>query len=95
MPINVQEVPYTNFYGAVVVCSSAPVITVDANGKIFRYDGSGNVNVTVPATLPVGFNVGFVMFGTGTITLVAGTGATNRSAKVALGRSIMSGSPCW
>lgn len=54
------------------------------NGKIFRCDDTLNVTITVPGNLTAGFNVGFAMWGGGTVTVQAGVGATNRSSTLAL-----------
>jgi hypothetical protein len=59
-------------------------LSVEDNGKLMRCEDASNVNVTVPATLPEGFNIGFMMWGAGTVTIAAGSGATNRSAATAL-----------
>lgn len=64
----------------------------DMNGMVLRSDGASNVTVTVPSTLPLGFNCGFMMYGAGTVTLSAGGGMTNRSAKTALSTQYQSGS---
>jgi hypothetical protein len=61
-------------------------------GSIFRYEGSANITVTVPGDLPEGFNCGFLMYSTGTITLAAGIGAVNKSAKTALSTQYQTGS---
>lgn len=54
------------------------------NGKILRCDDASAVVVTVPNSLAEGFNVGFAMWGAGTVTVSAGSGATNRSSTSAL-----------
>lgn len=84
---------HADFLGSVVPFSGANLtLGANMNGKMLRSDGNSNVTVTVPASLPVGFNCGFMMFGTGTITLAPGSGATNRSAKTALSAQYQAGS---
>lgn len=46
------------------------------NGAVFRGDSASGLTVTVPSTLPEGFNVGICQRGTGIVTVVAGGGAT-------------------
>ena len=67
-------------------------LRTDDNGKLLRCDDNSNVTVTVPAGLPVGFNVAFVMWGAGTVTIAAGSGATNRSNKTSLSTQYQAGS---
>lgn len=83
---------YADLRGRIVPFSSSFTLTPEHNGAIFRHDGSSNVTVTVPNTLDDGFNVGFAMFNTGTITVAAGAGATNRSGKTALSTQYQCGS---
>jgi hypothetical protein len=59
-------------------------LTAEDNGKLFRCEDASNVTVTVPNNLPEGFNAGFLMWGAGTVTIAAGSGATNRSTTTAL-----------
>jgi hypothetical protein len=51
----------------------------DDNGKVLRCDDSSSVTITVPNNLAEGFNVAFAMWDVGTVTIAAGSGATNRS----------------
>jgi hypothetical protein len=67
-------------------------LTADDNGKILRCDDASNVTITVPNSLAEGFNVGFAMFGAGTVTISAGSGATNRSSTSALSTQYQVGS---
>jgi hypothetical protein len=92
MPLNIKQVPFTNFYAEMVATAASFTINSDCNGYLFRYEGSSNITVTVPANLPLGFNCGFAMWGTGTVTLAPGTGATNRSGKTTLNTQYTSGS---
>lgn len=66
-------------------------LVADDNAKILRCDDSSNVTITVPNNLPEGFNVGLSMWGTGTVTISAGSGATNRTSKTALSTRYQSG----
>lgn len=84
---------HADFLGRVVPFSGTAVtIDQDMSGMLLRSDGNSPVTVTVPSTLPVGFNMGFIMYGTGTLTLAPGAGATNRSGKTALAAQYQSGS---
>ncbi|PSO29847.1 hypothetical protein [Bradyrhizobium sp. MOS002] len=67
-------------------------LSLDDNGKILRCDDGSNVTVTVPGALPECFNVGFIMMGGGTVTLSAGSGATNRSSGTTLSTQYQKGS---
>lgn len=62
------------------------------NGKILRCEDASNVTITVPSTLSIGFNIGFAMWGAGTITMSAGSGMTNRGGKTALSTQYQVGS---
>jgi hypothetical protein len=61
-------------------------------GAVFRNDDTINYTITVPNTLIGGFSAGFLQYSTGTITLVAGANATNRSGKTALSAQYARGS---
>lgn len=66
-----------------VTDSGATALTLAAgqSGTTLRMTAAATVTVTLPATLPVGFNVTFMQAGAGQIQFVAGSGATlvNRS----------------
>ncbi|MFT4121070.1 hypothetical protein [Bradyrhizobium sp.] len=62
------------------------------NGKVFRCDSASNVTVAVPADLMEGFNVGFVQWDAGTITLASEPGATKRAGGSATSSQFQSGS---
>lgn len=84
---------FADLKGKIVPFSGAALtLDDDMNGMILRSDGASAVTVTVPSTLSVGFNCGFIMFGAGTVTLSPGAGMTNRSAKTALSTQYQSGS---
>lgn len=84
---------FADLKGKVVPFSGAALtLDEDMNGLIFRSDGASAVTVTVPSSLPLGFNCGFIMYGAGTVTLSPGAGMTNRSAKTALSTQYQSGS---
>jgi hypothetical protein len=61
-------------------------------GKVFRCDDTSNVTITVPNDFAQGFNCGFIMYGTGTVTLSFAAGATNKSGKIALSTQYQRGS---
>lgn len=50
------------------------------NGKIIELSNAGAITVTVPNSLPVGFNCGFCQVAAGQATISAGAGATQRQA---------------
>ncbi|MCK1498009.1 hypothetical protein [Bradyrhizobium sp. 188] len=67
-------------------------VTRADEGKIFRCDDTANVTVTFNRDLSVGFNCGFTMYSTGTVTLGASPGVTNLLAKTALSTRYQAGS---
>ena len=70
--------------GTVVeVLAANKTLTLADQGKIFRVDANTAYAVTVPSSLPVGFNVAIAQWGTQAATITAGSGATNRSAVTA------------
>lgn len=84
---------FADFKGKVVPFSgTALTLDDDMNGLILRSDGNSPVTLTVPSDLSVGFNCGFIMYGTGSLTLSPGGGMTNRSGKTALSSQYTSGS---
>jgi len=56
----------------------------DDAGKVFRCDDASNVTVTVPANLVEGYCIALTRWGTGTVTVAAGAGATKRSSESAI-----------
>src|SRR4051794_32509461 len=78
----VQVVPFTGSF----------TLTNDDIGKFFRCDATSNVAVTVPPELHAGFSAGFMMYSTGTVTLVAAASASNKSGKTALSSQYQGGS---
>lgn len=84
---------HADFLGRIVPFSSAAItLDEDMNGMILRSDGASAVTITVPSSLPIGYNVGFIVYGAGSVTLSAGGGMTNRSAKTAMSTLYMAGS---
>lgn len=84
-------VTYTIFYTDVIPFTGNRTLTADDNGKVLRCDDASNVTVTVPRDLPECFTCGFLMWGAGTITLAAGSGATKRSSTSAISAQYSSG----
>ncbi|WP_448043773.1 hypothetical protein [Bradyrhizobium liaoningense] len=84
-------VTYTIFYTDVIPFTGNRTLTADDNGKVLRCDDASNVTITVPATLPECFTCGFLMWGAGTVTVAAGSGATKRSSTAALSTQYSSG----
>lgn len=62
------------------------------NGKVFRCEDTSNVTVTVSANLIEGFNVGFIQWASGTITLASDTGVTKRAGGSATSAQYQRGS---
>lgn len=56
---------------------------VGDDGGLFRSDLATGINVTIPATAPEGLCFQVAQWGAGVVTIVAGAGATNRSAVTA------------
>lgn len=86
------DVTYTIFYTDVVPFTGNHTLTADDNGKVLRCDDASNVTVTVPRNLPECFTCGFLMWGAGTVTVSAGSGATKRSTRSALSIQYSGGS---
>lgn len=63
------------------VASTAVTLAAGQSGMTMRTTAAATVTVTLPASLPIGFNVTFMQAGTGQIQFSAGVGATlvNRS----------------
>ncbi|MCK1322924.1 hypothetical protein IVB08_06525 [Bradyrhizobium sp. 173] len=83
---------YATDRGLVVPFTGSLAITRNDEGKIFRCDDTNNVTVTIMNDLHTGFNCGFVMYGTGTITLAASPHVVNKSAKTTLSTQYQAGS---
>lgn len=83
---------YAKQRGLVVPFTGNLAITRNDEGKIFRSDDASNVTVTIPNDLHDGFNIGFITYSTGTITLVAGPHVTNKSGRSALPSQYLAGS---
>ncbi len=75
---------YTTTISDVVPFTGDYTLSNSDNGKLLRCDDGSNVTVTAPATLPECFGVGFLMWGAGTITVGAGSGATKQSSATAI-----------
>ncbi len=86
--------------GRVHVINLAKVVDLGGNytltntdiGSVFRNDDTINYTITVPNDLIGGFSAGFLQYSTGTITLITGANAINRSAKTALSAQYARGS---
>lgn len=87
-----EDHPFYALKGNIEPFTGSKTLSPLDNGKIFRCEDASNVTITVPASLPKGFNVGFATWSTGTITVSAGTGATKRSPKTALSSQYAVGS---
>jgi hypothetical protein len=83
---------YAALRGNIVPFTGSFTLSRSDAGKIFRCEDTANVTVTVPGDLLEGFNCGFIMYSTGTVTIAAGTGASNKSGKTALSTQYQSGS---
>jgi hypothetical protein len=75
---------YSMLLGAMRSFTGARTLRAEDNGRVLRCDDGSAVVVTVPNDLPEGFNVGLAMWGAGTVTVTAGSGATKRSSTSAL-----------
>lgn len=67
-------------------------LTADDNGNFLRCDDDEDVTITVPADLPETFSCGLAMWGEGTVTVEAGSGATKRSSTSELATQYQAGS---
>jgi hypothetical protein len=72
-------VPYAIEYGKIEGFTGNRTLTVDDNGRLLRCDDSSSVTITVPNSLPEGFNVSFAQWSTGSVTISPASGATSRS----------------
>jgi hypothetical protein len=83
---------HANLRGNIVSLTEGFTLSPSDEGKLFRCENTANIVITVPGTLPEGFNCGFIMWSTGTITLTPTVGVVNRSGKTALTTQYQSGS---
>jgi hypothetical protein len=89
---SVEDLPYSNLLGNIEGFTGSKTLRAEDNGKFLRCDDASNVTITVQNDLPQGFNVSFSMWSTGTITVAAASGATNRSTTSALSTQYQLGS---
>jgi len=59
--------------------TSYTILATD-NGKIVELSNAASISLTVPNTLPEGFNCGICQVGAGQVTIAAAVGATQRQA---------------
>lgn len=90
--VSAKDLTYSTFKGNVEGFTGNRTLTADDNGKILRCDDASAVVITVPNDLEDGFNVGVAMWGAGTVTVAAGSGATKRSSTSALSTQYSLGS---
>lgn len=90
--IGIATSSYATELGNVEGFTGARTLVADDNGKLLRCDDASPVTITVPNNLPAGFNVGIAMWGAGTVTVAAASGATKRSTTSALGTQYKLGS---
>ena len=83
---------YATLRGNIIPFTGNFTLRNEDAGKIFLCNDTANVTVTVPRDLIDGFNVGFVMYSTGTVTLAAAAGVVNKSGKTALSTQYQAGS---
>jgi|tagenome__1003787_1003787.scaffolds.fasta_scaffold19713177_1 hypothetical protein len=83
---------YATDRGLIVPFTGNLSITRNDEGKIFLCTDTSNVSVSIGTDLHTGFNVGFVMYSTGTITLAASPHVVNRSGKTVLSTQYQTGS---
>jgi hypothetical protein len=62
---------------------TARTLSTDDESKVLVATSDSAVTITVPATLPLGFNCAVAQWGEGAVTFEAGSGATNRSLTTA------------
>jgi hypothetical protein len=86
------DLDYSTQLGNVESFTGNRTLTLSDNGKLLRCDDAGAVTITVPNTLPTGFNVGMAQWGAGSVTVAAASGATNRGTPVALTAQYAAGS---
>ena len=69
-PVALKSLPVTTDSGTSRTLSSSD------NNTLIKFTSSSAVTVTVPNSLAVGFHCAILQAGTGTVTIVAGSGAT-------------------
>jgi hypothetical protein len=77
--LGIGDMDYSTLLGNVEGFTGSRTLTAADNGKLLRCDDSSAVTVTVPNTLPQGFNIGVAQWGAGAVTVSAGASATKRS----------------
>jgi hypothetical protein len=90
--VSTPAVQYSTLLGKMESFTGNRTLDFNDNGRLLRCEDASNVTVTVPNNLAEGFNVGLLMFGTGSVTISAGSGATNRSSTSALSTQYQVGS---
>lgn len=75
---------YATQFGNIEGFTGNRTLTLSDNGKMLRCDDASAVTITVPNSLPTGFNIGILQWGAGTLTVAAGAGATKRSSASAI-----------
>lgn len=89
--LSVDDFPHSVMLQNVEAFTGNRTLRDEDNGKFLRCDDSSNVTITVPNSLVEGFNMGFGMWSTGTVTISAGSGATKRGSAAALGTQYQTG----
>lgn len=60
----------------VVNKTSNYTLLLDDNGKIFTFNSTSNITLTVPSGLPIGFNISLYQTNTGQVTIQGASGVT-------------------
>jgi len=87
-----KDFDYSTQMGNVEGFTGARTLTLSDNGKLLRCDDASALTITVPNTMPAGFNIGILQWGAGSVTVAAASGATKRSSASALTAQYAAGS---
>ena len=79
--LSTQAIPSGASVASVRTVTANTNLLVTDNGGFVYVDSTSNLTVTVPSTLPIGFNCVVVRKNTGNVTMVAGAGNTLQTAR--------------
>lgn len=79
--LSTQAIPSGASVASVRTVTANTTLLVTDNGGFVYVDSTSNLTVTVPSTLPIGFNCVVVRKNTGNVTMVAGAGNTLQTAR--------------
>jgi hypothetical protein len=81
---DMDELPFMATEPTIAELTDSITLTTSYTGKVIVIEKATATAVTVPATLPAGFNCAVAQWGAGAVTFTAGSGATNRTGLTAI-----------